>query len=113
MQHLRNIGETGEVRQATAEEVHARIDAAWERLQASKEAGTYNLAERLDIRKRKDEQEREAKRAKRREMAERKRAEKEAAAKPDYGEDVRIEGEHDEDDMMAMMGFTGFASTKA
>lgn len=38
---------------------------------------------------------------------------KEAAlkAKTDYGEDVRIEGEHDEDDMMAAMGFTGFGTT--
>ncbi|CAI4214910.1 unnamed protein product [Parascedosporium putredinis] len=33
--------------------------------------------------------------------------EEEAKAKLDYGEDVRIEGEHDEDDMMAQMGFTG------
>lgn len=26
----------------------------------------------------------------------------------DYGEDVRIEGEYDEDDMMVVMGFIGF-----
>jgi U4/U6.U5 tri-snRNP component SNU23 len=30
----------------------------------------------------------------------------------DYGEDVRLEGEHDEDDMMASLGITGFGTSK-
>src|SRR6266566_4217435 len=101
-----------EVAKASAEEVHARIEAAWARVQAQKEAVAVNLAERLDIRRREEEREREERRARRKEAAERKRVEREAAAKVDYGDDVRIEGEHDEDDMMAMMGITGFASTK-
>ncbi|KAK4671851.1 U4/U6.U5 snRNP associated protein [Podospora pseudoanserina] len=77
MQHQRAVGATGQVKKATAEEVHARIEALWQRQQ------------------------------------ELKREQKEAAlkAKTDYGEDVRIEGEHDEDDMMAAMGFTGFGTT--
>ncbi len=114
MQHLRNIGETGEVRQATADEVRARIDAAWDRLQARKEASMVKLADLLDIRRREEEEEREARRTKRREVADKKRAEREAAAAQttNYGDDVRIEGEHDEDDMMAMMGITGFGSKK-
>jgi len=112
MQHLRNIGETGEVMQASAEEVHARIEQVWNKLQAQKEEGAYSLAERLEIRKREEEKEREARRVKRKELAERKKAVKEATTKVEYGEDVRIEGEHDEDDMMAMMGISGFGTTK-
>lgn len=112
MQHLRAVGQTGEVRRATLAEVEARIDAAWERVRAAREDRTVDLADRLRIRAQEEDKEREARREKRRELAERKRAEKEKAAKVDYGEDVRIEGEHDEDDMMAMMGISGFGSTK-
>jgi len=112
MQHLRNIGQTGEVKRATAEEVYERIEAVWQRLLAQKEDKTVDLAERLDIRRREEEREREEKRAKRKEAAEKKKVEKETAAKPQYGEDVRIEGEHEEDDMMAMMGIKGFGTTK-
>ena len=114
MQHLRNIGETGEVRKATAEEVHARIAEVWERLQERKKAETTTLAERLEVRKEEEEREREARRLKRLEEAQRRKREKEDAekVKVEYGEDVRIEGEHDEDDMMAAMGITGFGGTK-
>ncbi|KAK4033820.1 ubiquitin-conjugating enzyme E2 15 [Parachaetomium inaequale] len=114
MQHQRAIGATGEVRKATAEEVHARIEALWEREQERKREQVVSLQERLEVRKEEEEKEREEKRRKRREAEERKRLEKEAAAKvkTEYGEDVRIEGEHDEDDMMAAMGFTGFGATK-
>jgi U4/U6.U5 tri-snRNP component SNU23 len=38
--------------------------------------------------------------------------EKEIKVKTEYGEDVRVEGEHDEDDMMAAMGITGFGTSK-
>jgi U4/U6.U5 tri-snRNP component SNU23 len=113
MQHQRNIGATGEVRRATAEEVRARIDALWAREQERKREQIVSLKERLEVRKEEEEKEREEKRRKRKELEERKRLEKEAAAKikTEYGEDVRIEGEHDEDDMMAAMGFTGFGTT--
>jgi U4/U6.U5 tri-snRNP component SNU23 len=113
MQHQTNIGATGEVRKATAEEVHARIEALWQREQERKKEQIISLQQRLEVRKEEEEKEREEKRRKRREAEERKRLEKEAAAKvkTEYGEDVRIEGEHDEDDMMAAMGFTGFGST--
>jgi U4/U6.U5 tri-snRNP component SNU23 len=112
MQHLRAVGQTGEVKRATAEDVRARIEAAWQRVQAAKDEATVTLSERLDIRKREDEKEREAKREKRKAMAEKKREAKVEDMKVDYGEDVRIEGEHDEDDMMAMMGIKGFGTTK-
>ncbi|KAK4103412.1 hypothetical protein N658DRAFT_493896 [Parathielavia hyrcaniae] len=113
MQHQRAIGATGEVRRATAEEVRARIDALWEREQERKREQVVSLQERLEVRKEEDEKEREEKRRKRKELEERRRLEKEAAAKvkTEYGEDVRIEGEHFEDDMMAAMGFTGFGNT--
>ncbi|KAK1783078.1 hypothetical protein QBC45DRAFT_400691 [Copromyces sp. CBS 386.78] len=114
MQHQRNTGHTGEVRKATAEEVHQRIELLWERLQERKREQVVSLQERLEVRRVEDEKEREEKRRKRKEVEERKRLEKEEAekAKTNYGEDVRIEGEHDEDDMMAAMGFTGFGVPK-
>ncbi|KAK0744829.1 hypothetical protein B0T21DRAFT_358521 [Apiosordaria backusii] len=113
MQHQRNVGATGQVKKATAEEVHARIEALWQRQQELKREQVITLQERLEVRKEEEEKEREEKRRKRKEAEEKKRLEKEAAlkAKTDYGEDVRIEGEHDEDDMMAAMGFTGFGTT--
>ncbi|KAI1399809.1 hypothetical protein F4819DRAFT_463849 [Hypoxylon fuscum] len=114
MQHLRNIGETGEVRKATAEDVHARIEEVWERLQDQKKAATTTLKERLEVREEEANKEREARRAKRQEeMAKKKAAQEEAEkVKVEYGDDVRIEGEHDEDDMMAAMGITGFGTSK-
>lgn len=114
MQHLRAIGETGEVRRASAEDVHRRIEEVWERLQERKRADVTSLAERLEVRREEDEREREARRLKRALEAEKRRAEREdkEKVKVEYGEDVRIEGEHDEDDMMAAMGITGFGTSK-
>lgn len=113
MQHQRAIGQTGEVKRATAAEVHARIEAVWERLQERKREQVVSLAERLEVRREEDEKEREERRRKRKEAEERKRVKKEEElkAKQDYGEDVRIEGEHDDEDMMAALGFTGFGTT--
>ncbi|ETS83045.1 hypothetical protein PFICI_04921 [Pestalotiopsis fici W106-1] len=114
-QHLAAIGQTDEVRKATAQDVHDRIEQLWLKKQEEKLAATTSLHERLAIQAVEDEKEREAKRLKRHEAAEKKRQELEAAkeVKMEYGEDVRIEGEHDEDDMMAMMGFSGgFGSSK-
>ncbi|KAI1431858.1 hypothetical protein GGR50DRAFT_34837 [Xylaria sp. CBS 124048] len=114
MQHLRNIGETGEVKRAGAEEVRRRVDEVWERLQEEKRAATTTLKERLEIRGEEDKKEREARRLKRKADLEKKRAEKEMAekVKVEYGDDVRIDGEHEEDDMMAAMGITGFGTSK-
>lgn len=114
MQHLRAIGQTGEVKKASAEDVRARIDAVWEREQEREREKIVTLSERLEVRREEEEKEREEKRRKRKEADERKKAEKEAAikVKTEYGDDVRIEGEHDEDDMMAAMGITGFGSSK-
>ncbi|KAK7739800.1 U4/U6.U5 snRNP associated protein [Diatrype stigma] len=114
MQHLRAIGETGEVRRATAADVHARIEEVWERLQERKRADVTTLAERLEVRREEDEREREERRQKRLEEAQHRKQEKEDAekVKVEYGEDVRVEGEHDEDDMMAAMGITGFGTSK-
>ena len=114
MQHQRATGHTGSVRKATAEEVRQRIDTLWERMQAQKRENVVSLKERLEVAKEEDEKEREEKRRKRKELEERKRAEKEKElkVKTEYGDDVRVEGEHDEEDMMAALGFTGFGSSK-
>ncbi|KAL1872805.1 hypothetical protein VTK73DRAFT_1276 [Phialemonium thermophilum] len=114
VQHQRATGHTGEVRKATAADVHSRIEEVWERLQARKREEVVTLQERLQVRKEEEEKEREEKRRRRKEAEERKRLEKEQAlkVKTEYGDDVRIEGEHDEDDMMAMLGFTGFGTSK-
>ncbi|KAK0715047.1 hypothetical protein B0H67DRAFT_579852 [Lasiosphaeris hirsuta] len=113
MQHQRSIGQTGEVRKATVAEVHARIVTLWERKQEREREQVVSLKERLEVRAEEEEKERDEKRKKRKEAEERRRLEKEAALKikTEYGEDVRVEGEHDEDDMMAAMGFTGFGTT--
>ncbi|KAG5980136.1 hypothetical protein E4U55_004359 [Claviceps digitariae] len=114
MQHLLNTGQTMEVKRATAQEVHERI-AYWirKRDELAREKAT-SLQERLQIREEEREKELEERRLRRREQAERKRLEREEAAKvkTEYGDDVRVEGEHDEEDMMAQMGFTGFGSVK-
>ncbi|KAF7928388.1 hypothetical protein BELL_0331g00120 [Botrytis elliptica] len=114
MQHLRAIGQTGEVQRASVEDVRRRIDEIWERLEREKHEEVVTLGERLEGRRIEDEKEREERRQKRRELAERKKEEKdkEIAVKMEYGEDVRVEGEHDEDDMMASMGIVGFGSSK-
>lgn len=114
MQHLRAIGQTGEVKRASVEDVRARIEEIWERLQEERDEQVKTLGERLEKRKDEDEKEREARRLKRQALAQRKRDEKEreVAVKLEYGDDVRIEGEHDEDDMMAAMGIGGFGSSK-
>jgi U4/U6.U5 tri-snRNP component SNU23 len=114
MQHLRAIGQTGEVKRASAEEVRARIDRVWERMMEEKRADIKTLGERLEVRKEEDEREREERRLKRKEQMEKRRLakEEETKVKAEYGEDVRVEGEHDEDDMMASMGITGFGTSK-
>ncbi|KAH8680617.1 hypothetical protein BX600DRAFT_1955 [Xylariales sp. PMI_506] len=114
-QHLTAIGQTGQVRKASAADVRERIDLLWQRKQEDKVAATTSLHERIAIQEVEDEKEREAKRLRRREVAEKKRLEmeKQKDVKIEYGEDVRIEGEHEEEDMMAMMGFAGgFGSSK-
>ncbi|KAG6054556.1 hypothetical protein E4U17_003681 [Claviceps sp. LM77 group G4] len=113
-QHLLNTGQTMEVKRATAQEVHNRI-AQWvrKRDELAKEQA-ISLPERLQIREEEREKELEERRIRRREEAEKRRLEREEAAKvkTEYGDDVRIEGEHDEEDMMAQMGFTGFGTSK-
>jgi U4/U6.U5 tri-snRNP component SNU23 len=114
MQHLRAIGQTGEVKRATTEEVHERITRLWERMQAEERGDAKTLAERLQVRKEEEEREREERGKRRKKEREKRREEKERGSltKAEYGDDVRIEGEHDEDDMMAMMGMKGFGTSK-
>lgn len=114
MQHLRAIGQTGEVKRATVEDVHERISRIWERMMEEKRGDVKTLGERLEVRREEEEKDREERRRKRKELADRIRAKKEEEVKikTEYGEDVRIEGEHDEDDMMASMGIAGFGSSK-
>lgn len=113
-QHLLNTGQTTEVKRATVEEVHERISYYIRKKEELEKEKATSLQERLHIREEEREKELEERRQRRRDEAEKKRKEKEDAAKvkTEYGEDVRIEGEHDEDDMMAQMGFTGFGSSK-
>lgn len=114
IQHLRAIGQTCEVKRATAEEVHERITHLWEAHLEAKRGEVKSLAERLEIRREEEEILQEERRRKRREILEKKKHEQqlEKKSKLGYGGDVRIEGEHDEDDMMAMMGITVFESSK-
>ena len=114
MQHLRAIGQTGEVVRAEAEEVHERILRVWERIEEERRGDVKTLGERLEVRREEEERGREERRMRRKEVAERKRIklEEEGKIKKEYGDDVRIEGEHDEDDMMASMGIVGFGSSK-
>jgi U4/U6.U5 tri-snRNP component SNU23 len=113
-QHLVAIGESGEVKRASAEEVHEMITAIWEELQDEKLRDVKTLGERLEISRVVEEREREERRNKRREAVEKKRKvkEEEVKVKREYGDDVRVEGEHDEDDMMASMGIVGFGTSK-
>lgn len=113
-QHLVNTGQTTEVRRATVEEVRERIDFYVRRKEDLEKEKATSLHDRLQLREEELEKEAEERRQKRRDDAEKKRLEKEKAAvvKTEYGEDLRIEGEHDEDDMMAQMGITGFGTSK-
>ncbi|KAI8687160.1 hypothetical protein LRP88_13471 [Fusarium phalaenopsidis] len=113
-QHLLNTGQTTEVKRATAEEVHQRIEYYIRRREELEKEKQTSLHERLQLREEEAEKEAEERRKKRKEENERKKAkrEEESKVKMEYGEDIRIEGEHDEDDMMAQMGFTGFGTSK-
>ncbi|EPE31424.1 C2H2 and C2HC zinc finger [Glarea lozoyensis ATCC 20868] len=114
MQHLRNIGQTGEVKRAGVDDVRARIEALWEAMEEEKRQDKKTLGERLEVRAVEEEKQREERRRKRRELVERKKAGKikvEEDVKA-YGDDVRVEGEHDVDDMAALMGFGGFGGSK-
>ena len=114
MQHLIATGHTGKVQRATVEEVRERILWHVQRRKDLESEKATSLEDRLALREKERIKEQEERRKRKREQEEKKRAEKEQAAraKMDYGEDVRIEGEHDEDDMMAQMGFTGFGTSK-
>lgn len=113
-QHLMNTGQTMNVKRATAEEVHERIKAYIRRQEDLEKEKQTSLHERLQLREEEAEKEAEERRKRRRDEMERKRLKQEEATKvkTEYGEDVRIEGEHDEDDMMASMGFVGFGTSK-
>ncbi|KAF4513617.1 hypothetical protein G6O67_000866 [Ophiocordyceps sinensis] len=114
MQHLANTGQTAEVKRATVDEVHERIDYYIRRREELEREQATSLHERLRLREEDMAREAGEKRQRRRAEVDRRREQKEheAKVKTEYGEDVRVEGEHDEDDMMAQMGFTGFGSSK-
>lgn len=113
-QHLINTGQTTQVKRATAKEVHERIEFYIRRNEDLEKEKATSLQDRLQLREEELAKETEEKRKKRREETERKRQGKEdqAKVKTEYGEDVRIEGEHEEEDMMAAMGFTAFGTSK-
>ena len=113
-QHLANTGAKGEVQRATVEDVRARIECWARKRDEDKKNSNVDLGERLKMREEEMEKEREEKRAKKREEREkvRKIKEEEERERVGYGEGVRVEGEHDQEDMMAQMGFTNFGTTK-
>jgi len=113
-QHLVRTGQSAQVQRATADEVRARIDFWVEKLEQDKDTQTTNLEERLKIREREREQEAEERRERKRldRVREKEKKEAENKAKCDYGDGVRVEGEHEEEDMMAAFGFTAFGSSK-
>lgn len=113
-QHLSNTGQTNEVKRATAEEVHARIAYYVQRRDDLEKEKATSLHDRLQLREEEREKEAEEKRRKRKDEAMKRKLgrEEQEKVKLEYGDDVRIEGEHDEDDMMAQMGFTGFGTSK-
>ncbi|KAI9812269.1 MAG: hypothetical protein M1832_000459 [Thelocarpon impressellum] len=104
-QHAVNTGSSGEVGRASVEEVRTRLEALRRKRD---EEGTVvvGLGERLEIRREEEEREREARRVKRREARARKRTRGE-----DQDEDVKVE-EGGAEDIGALMGFGGFATTK-
>jgi U4/U6.U5 tri-snRNP component SNU23 len=111
---LINTGQTTEVKRATVEEVRERIDFYIRKKEELEKERVTTLDERLQLREEEREKELEERRKKRRDETEKKRVAKEEAEKikTEYGDDVRIEGEHDEDDMLAQMGISGFGSSK-
>ena len=67
-QHLANVGESGEVRRATLEEVRERLEyLKRKREEETKELGLVDLQERMKVREDEEEARREEKRRKRRE----------------------------------------------
>lgn len=113
-QHLISSGQTAEVKRATVDEVRQRIDFYIQKKLDLEKDQTTSLHERLALREEEREMELEVKRQKRKDEVEKKKLLREEAAKvkTEYGEDVRVEGEHDEDDMMAQMGITSFGTSK-
>lgn len=114
MQHLLNSGQTAEVKRATLEEVRQRIDFYIQKKEDLEKEKVTSLQDRLALREEEREKELEERRVKRRDVLEKKRLEREEAerVKKEYGDDVRVEGEHDEEDMMAQMGITSFGGSK-
>jgi U4/U6.U5 tri-snRNP component SNU23 len=66
-QHQVNVGESGEVRRASVEEVRERLKWLKRKIEEDKRDEIINLNERLEVARERDEQEREEKRQKRRE----------------------------------------------
>ncbi len=58
MQHQRATGRTGQVKKATAAEVHARIEILWAKVEEMKKEQVTSLQERLEVRREEDEKER-------------------------------------------------------
>lgn len=111
--HLVNSGESVEVRRASLEEVRERLRGLKERRMMVVDGVGLGLEERLGARIVQDEREREERRAARRE----KRRRVGGVGMGEGGGEVKVEGvegegERDEEDVMALMGFQGFGSTK-
>lgn len=114
VQHLLNSGEKSEVRRATADEVRARIDALVARREEELRLKTATLQDTLELRRVEMEADQEEKRERKRAARQEERAKREAEekVKTEYGDEFRIEGEHEEEDMMKMMGITAFGQKK-
>ncbi|KZO93094.1 hypothetical protein CALVIDRAFT_486322 [Calocera viscosa TUFC12733] len=98
--HLRKLGQTTSIARSTVEQVRARIAMLREKTKEAAAAKTYDFEQRLQQIRDKEVEERQAKRRKIKEEKEALRA-------------VKQEEAMDADpDMMNLMGFGGFGSTK-
>jgi len=100
--HLRALGQTTKISRSTVEQVRARIAYLREKTKEASTAKSYDFEQRLADIKAKEA-------AVRAEKKQAKKAEKEKARVELVKDSVTIQ---EESDMMQMLGFSGFGSTK-
>ena len=103
---LRALGQTTKIARSTVEQVRARIAYLREKTREASDAKTFDFEKRLAEVRAKEAALREEKKAAKKAQREQARVEiaKDTAAAPG--------GQEGGDDMMAMMGFAGFGTTK-
>ncbi|RPD63873.1 hypothetical protein L227DRAFT_521072 [Lentinus tigrinus ALCF2SS1-6] len=104
--HLRALGQTTKIERSTVEQVRARIAYLREKTREASSAKEFDFEKRLAEVRAREAALREEKKQAKKALRERARVElaKDTAAAP--------EAKQNENDMMAMMGFAGFGTTK-